>query len=174
MKTISKAALAAVLALSATPVWAGHHEKKSIVETAIASPQHETLVAAVKAADLVGALSGPGPFTVFAPTDEAFARLPDGTVATLLKPENKGTLQSVLTYHVVAGKVSAGDLVGLIKENGGSAKLATLQGGTLTASLDGSSVILADAAGGKAKVVVTDLGTSNGVIHVTDAVSLPG
>jgi uncharacterized surface protein with fasciclin (FAS1) repeats len=174
MKTISTAALAAILALSATPAWAGHHEKKTIVETAIASPQHGTLVAAVKAADLVGALSGPGPFTVFAPTDDAFARLPDGTVATLLKAENKGKLQSVLTYHVVAGKVSAADLVALIEAKGGSATLETLQGGSLTASLDGSSVVIADGAGGKATVVVADLGTSNGVIHVTDAVSLPG
>jgi uncharacterized surface protein with fasciclin (FAS1) repeats len=175
MKMITTAALAAILAVSAAPVSAGQYQKpKTIVETTIASPQHQTLLAAVKAADLVDALSGPGPFTVFAPNDTAFAKLPDGTVATLLKAENKAQLQSVLTYHVVAGRVSAKQLVKMIKANGGTAKLTTLQGGMLSATLAGSNVIITDGAGGKATVVAADLKTSNGVIHVTDSVSLPG
>lgn len=172
MKILTVAA-ATLLAISATPALAGHHEKGTIVETAIASPQHETLVAAVKAADLVDALSGPGPLTVFAPSDDAFSKLPDGTIATLLKAENKEKLQAVLTYHVVAGKVAAGDLVAMIEANGGSAELETLQGGTLIASLDGGNVVITDENGGKATVVAADVGTSNGLIHVTDAVSIP-
>ncbi|MCB2072379.1 MAG: fasciclin domain-containing protein [Novosphingobium sp.] len=153
---------------------AGHHQASTIVETAMASSQHQTLVAAVKAADLAGALSGSGPFTVFAPTDQAFDGLPEGTVQTLLEPGNKAKLQAVLTYHVVSGRVSAADLVGLIGKNGGSAELTTLQGGVLTARLDGDSVILTDENGGMATVVAADLAASNGLIHVTDAVSLPG
>jgi uncharacterized surface protein with fasciclin (FAS1) repeats len=152
----------------------GHHQQGTIVETAMASSQHETLVAAVKAADLAGALSGPGPFTVFAPTDQAFDALPAGTVQTLLQPENRPRLQAVLTYHVVSGRVSATELLGLIGDNGGSAKLTTLQGGVLTARLDGGKVILTDENGGMATVVAADLAASNGLIHVTDAVSLPG
>ena len=176
MKFIATTA-ATLLAISAVPAIAGHHAshaKLTIVDTAVASPQHETLVAAVKAADLVDALSGPGPLTVFAPTDDAFAKLPGGTVATLLKEENKGQLKAVLTYHVVPGKVSAKELVEMIKAEGGAAALKTLQGGTLTASLDGKNVVITDEKGGKATVVAADLGTSNGLIHVTDAVSLPG
>ncbi len=169
---------AALLGVSA-PALAGHHasgheQTASIVETAIGSADHETLVAAVKAAGLVDALSGDGPLTVFAPTDAAFGALPAGTVDTLLLPENQGQLQSVLTYHVVAGAVSSSDLVKMIADNGGTAELTTLQGGTLTASLSDGNVILTDANGGTATVVAADLGASNGVIHVTDAVSLPG
>lgn len=165
---------AALLMGTAYPATAGHHETSTIVETAVTSPQHQTLVAAVKAADLVETLNGAGPFTIFAPTDAAFDSLPDGTVATLLEPANKALLQAVLAYHVVPGRVSASDLVAKIQDNGGSASLETVQGGTLTASLDGKNVILTDEKGGKATVVAADLGASNGVIHVTDAVSLPG
>ena len=116
---------------------------------------------------------GEGPFTVFAPTDAAFAKLPDGTVSTLLKPENAEMLRSVLTYHVVPGNVSATQLIGMIESNGGTAELTTVQGGTLTASMSDGNVILTDAKGGTATVVQADVKASNGVIHATDAVSLP-
>lgn len=172
MKMLSKIA-AALLLGTAFPAIADHHGAGTIVETAMASPQHKTLVAAVQAADLAGALSASGPFTVFAPTDQAFGKLPAGTVESLLKPENRAQLQSVLTYHVVAGRVSASDLVSRIGANGGKANLTTLEGGQLTARLDGDHVILTDENGGKAKVVAADLDAANGLIHVTDAVSLP-
>lgn len=146
----------------------------NIVGTAMGSPQHRTLVAAVQAAGLVEALSAPGPLTVFAPTDAAFARLPAGTVDTLLQPENREQLRAVLGYHVVAGRVTAADLVRMIRAGRGSAQLTTLQGGVLTARLSGSSVVLTDGRGGTATVTAADLVQSNGVIHVTDAVSLPG
>lgn len=163
------------LMLAGTPALAHDHKaKQTVAEVAMASPQHTTLVAAVKAADLAATLSGEGPFTVFAPTDAAFAALPEGTVETLLKPENKSQLQSVLTYHVVPGKVKAGELIGLIQSSGGAAALTTVSGGTLTARLVDGKVVLTDAAGGTATVVTPDLKASNGVIHVTDAVSLPG
>lgn len=172
MKLLTLAA--AALLAGALPAKAEHHgNHPTLVGAAVASPDHETLVAAVKAADLAGTLSGNGPFTVFAPTDAAFAALPAGTVETLLKPENKATLQSILTYHVVAGAVSATDLIGLIQDNGGSVAVTTVQGGTLTASIADGSVMLTDAAGRTARVVATDLKASNGLIHVTDAVSLP-
>lgn len=147
---------------------------KTIVENAANSPIHTTLVAAVKAADLVGTLSGPGPFTVFAPTNAAFEKLPDGTVETLLKPENKSMLQAVLTYHVVPGKVEAAQLIGMIESNGGMVEIETVQGGKLTAMIEGGNVVLTDARGGKATVTQADVMQSNGVIHVTDTVSLPG
>jgi uncharacterized surface protein with fasciclin (FAS1) repeats len=131
------------------------------------------LVAAVKAAGLVDTLASGGPFTVFAPTDAAFARLPAGTVDTLLQPANRDQLRAVLTYHVVPGKVTSKDLVEAIRENGGRATLTTVQGGTITATMAGSSVAIIDAAGGSAMVTMADLVQSNGVIHVTDAVSLP-
>lgn len=167
--------MAAAIALTAaTPALADHHSSATIVEAAVESPQHETLVAAVKAAGLAETLSGDGPFTVFAPTDAAFNELPEGTVPTLLKPENAGTLRSVLTYHVVPGKVTATELIGMIEDNGGSAPLKTVQGSTLVASLSGGNVILTDAKGGTATVVATDIKASNGVIHATDAVSMPG
>ena len=146
---------------------------KNIVENAVNSKDHTTLVAAVKAAGLVDTLEGPGPFTVFAPTNEAFAKLPAGTVDTLLKPENKDQLVKILTYHVVAGKVSSKELVKLIKSGGGKAMLKTVAGGTLTASLQGSKVVLTDEKGGKATVTIADVYQSNGIIHVVDAVLLP-
>lgn len=169
-------AAGALLLSSAAPVLAEHHNEAAVtvVDTAIASPQHKTLVAAVTAADLSATLSGAGPFTVFAPTDAAFANLPAGTLETLLKAENKGMLRSVLTYHVVPGSVSAADVVALIEANDGQARLTTVSGGVLLATLAGGKVVLTDARGGKATVVATDLASSNGVIHVTDAVSLPG
>ncbi len=145
----------------------------SIVDVAVASPQHNTLVAAVQAAELAETLSGAGPFTVFAPIDSAFQTLPAGTVETLLRPENRSLLQGLLTYHVVPGRVTAGDLVVLIRQGGGAARITTVQGGTLTARLDGSNVVLTDARGGTAKVVAADLSASNGIIHATDAVSMP-
>src|SRR5687767_761893 len=147
--------------------------KGNLVAAAMQSPDHKTLVAAVKAAKLVDTLAGKGPFTVFAPTDAAFAKLPAGTVDTLLKPENRGTLQAVLTYHVVPGKVNAAQLVQAINSGGGEARLTTVQGGTLTARLAGSTVVLTDAKGGTANVIAVDMMQSNGVIHVTDSVSLP-
>lgn len=145
----------------------------TIVEAAVASPDHTILVAAVTAAGLVETLSGEGPFTVFAPTDAAFGALPDGVVEALVQPENKAILTRVLTYHVVAGRVTAADVIGLIEAGGGSAAIPTLSGDTLTASLRGGSVILTDENGGVATVIQADVTGSNGVIHVTDAVSLP-
>jgi uncharacterized surface protein with fasciclin (FAS1) repeats len=168
-------ALAAATALAILPaaVSAGSGPKGNLVAGAIKSKDHETLVAAVKAAGLVDTLASSGPFTVFAPTDAAFAKLPTGTVDTLLQPANRDRLRAVLTYHVVPGKVTSAQLVDMIGKNGGKAMLTTVQGGTLTASLSGSSVVITDAAGGAAKVTAADLIQSNGVIHVTDAVSLP-
>jgi uncharacterized surface protein with fasciclin (FAS1) repeats len=175
---------AALLALAAAPAafaaakapmvgGAAMYPTRNIVENAAKSKAHTTLVAAVKAAGLVDTLAGAGPFTVFAPTDAAFARLPAGTVETLLRPENKAALQSVLTYHVVPGRVSAAQLIGKIKAGRGMAKLATVQGGTLTARLVGGKVVLTDGKGGRATVTQADVFQSNGIIHVTDAVSLP-
>lgn len=148
-------------------------QNKNIVETAIASDDFSTLVAAVKAADLVGVLSSEGPFTVFAPTNEAFAKLPAGTVDTLLKDENKASLQGVLTYHVVAGKFAAKDVIGMIKKGNGKAVIPTVNGGNLTAMIMDGSVYLKDENGNKAKVTATDLNQTNGVIHVIDSVVLP-
>ena len=150
------------------------YASRNIIENAVNSRDHTTLVAAVKAAGLVDTLSGPGPFTVFAPTNDAFAKLPAGTVDTLLQPANLGTLQSILTYHVVAGRVTAADLLKLIKTGGGTARLTTVQGGQLTASVMNGVVMLTDAKGGISHVTQADVMQSNGVIHVTDAVSLPG
>jgi len=146
---------------------------KNIVENAMNSKDHTTLVAAVKAAGLVDTLEGAGPFTVFAPTNEAFEKLPAGTVDTLLKPENKDTLVKVLTYHVVAGKVSSKELVKMIKAGGGKATLKTVQGGTLTATVMGGKVMLTDEKGGMATVTIADVYQSNGVIHVVDTVLMP-
>lgn len=152
---------------------ASMYPTKTIVENAANSPNHTTLVAAVTAAGLVPTLSGPGPFTVFAPTNAAFAKLPAGTVDTLVMPANKATLTKILTYHVVAGRVSAADLMARIRAGGGRAALTTVEGGTLTASLRGNSVILTDEKGGVATVTQADVFQSNGVIHVTDTVSMP-
>lgn len=146
---------------------------KTIVSVAAGNENFTTLVAAVKAAGLVETLNSTGPFTVFAPVNDAFAKLPDGTVATLLKKENKATLTSILTYHVVAGEFKAADVVKAIKANNGKFKITTVQGGTLIASLSGSNVILTDAKGNKATVVIADVAASNGVIHAIDTVVMP-
>ena len=150
------------------------YPSKNIVENAVNSKDHTTLVAAVKAAGLVETLSGAGPFTVFAPTNAAFGKLPAGTVDTLVKPENKATLTKILTYHVVPGKVSAADLVKMIKDGKGKATLKTVQGGTLTAEEKGGKVVLVDAKGGTSTVTIADVNQSNGVIHVVDTVLMPG
>ena len=147
--------------------------QKTIVDVAVGSSDHTTLVAAVKAADLVAVLQGAGPFTVFAPTNAAFAKLPAGTVETLLKPENKATLAKILTYHVVSGNLNAAAVVNAIKGAKNSFKVKTVSGGTLTASLKDGKVILTDEKGGVSTVVATDLDASNGVIHVIDSVVLP-
>ncbi len=150
------------------------YPNKNIIENAVNSKDHTTLVAAVKAAELVETLKGEGPFTVFAPTNEAFEKLPKGTVETLLMAENKAKLQSILTYHVVAGKVSAMDLMKMIKDGNGKAELTTVNGGTLSAMLKGKKVELKDAAGNLSTVTIADVNQSNGIIHVIDAVVLPG
>lgn len=152
---------------------AAMYPSKNIVENAVNSKDHTTLVAAVTAAGLVETLQSAGPFTVFAPTNAAFGKLPAGTVETLVKPENKATLTAILTYHVVAGKFSAADIVAKIKAGKGTASLTTVQGGTLKASLKGKSVILTDEKGGTSTVTIADVNQSNGVIHVIDTVVLP-
>ena len=150
------------------------YPNKNIIENAVNSKDHTTLVAAVKTAELVETLKGEGPFTVFAPTNEAFEKLPKGTVETLLMAENKAKLQSILTFHVVAGKVSAMDLMKMIKDGNGKAELTTVNGGTLSAMLKGKKVELKDAAGNLSTVTIADVNQSNGIIHVIDAVVLPG
>lgn len=152
---------------------AAMYPSKNIVENAVNSKDHTTLVAAVTAAGLVETLQSAGPFTVFAPTNAAFGKLPAGTVETLVKPENKATLTSILTYHVVAGKISASDIVAKIKAGKGTATLTTVQGGTLKASMKGKSVVLTDEKGGMSTVTIADVNQSNGVIHVIDTVVLP-
>ncbi len=144
-----------------------------VVDIAIGSEAHTTLVAAVKAADLVSTLKGEGPFTIFAPTNDAFDKLPEGTVATLLKPENKGKLASILTYHVIAGNFDANAVVNAIKDNNGMVNLTTVQGGTIAATIKDGNVMLKDENGNWSKVTATDLKGSNGVIHVIDTVVLP-
>jgi uncharacterized surface protein with fasciclin (FAS1) repeats len=153
---------------------AAMYPSRTIVENAVNSADHTTLVAAVKAAGLVDTLSGAGPFTVFAPTNAAFTKLPAGTVETLLKPENRAMLQTVLTYHVVPGRLTASDLMSRIRTGGGVANLTTVQGGRLQARMSGNGIVLIDAKGGRAMVSQADVMQSNGVIHVTDSVSLPG
>jgi len=147
--------------------------QKTIVDVAVGSKDHTTLVAAVKAADLVSTLQSAGPFTVFAPTNAAFAKLPAGTVEYLLKAENKATLAKILTYHVVAGSFNATSVVKAIKDGGGSATLKTVSGGNLVASIKEGKVILTDEKGATSTVVATDLAANNGLIHVIDAVVLP-
>jgi uncharacterized surface protein with fasciclin (FAS1) repeats len=171
LKAAAMAAAAAVATVTATVSIAA--PTGNIVAGAMRSNDHKTLVAAVKAADLVGTLASGGPFTVFAPTDAAFGKLPDGTVANLLQPANRDQLRSVLSYHVVPGKVTSAELVAMIRESGGEATLTTVQGGAIKAKLSGGNVVLTDAKGGTARVIAADLDQSNGVIHVTDAVSLP-
>lgn len=185
----AKVALATVLSLALfTPAFAqmsdsamtdpmvggaAMYPTKTIVENAVNSKDHTTLVAAVKAAGLVDTLSSPGPFTVFAPTNEAFDRLPAGTVDTLVQPENKATLTKILTYHVVAGRYSAADLVKLVHDGHGAATLTTVQGETLKVTRQGQHLLVTDQKGGVAHVTIGDVFQSNGVIHVVDAVLMP-
>lgn len=152
---------------------AAFSQVKDVVDIAIGSADHTTLVAAVKAADLVTTLKGNGPFTVFAPTNAAFDKLPEGTVATLLKPENKAQLAKILTYHVVPGNLDAAAVVAAIKAGKGQAVVTTVSGGKLTASMDGSKVKLTDENGASVYVTTADLKGSNGVVHVIDGVVLP-
>jgi uncharacterized surface protein with fasciclin (FAS1) repeats len=182
MKSRFVAALAAVLFVGVTIVsaqqdpmvgGAAMFASKNIVENAVNSSDHTTLVAAVKAAGLVDTLEGPGPFTVFAPTNDAFAKLPAGTVDNLLKPENKEMLTKILTYHVVAGTLSASDLKKMIKAGHGKAELKTVSGGSLWAMWKGGSIVLQDEKGGMATVTIADVFQSNGVIHVIDSVLMP-
>jgi uncharacterized surface protein with fasciclin (FAS1) repeats len=180
-----RATIAVFALLGATPVLttaalanpmvggAAMYPTKTIVENALNSKDHTTLVAAVKAAGLVDTLSGPGPFTVFAPTDEAFAKLPAGTVDTLVKPENKDTLTKILTYHVVSGRMTSKDIAAAIKAGGGKATLTTVQGEPLTATMKMGKLVLTDAKGGMSTVTIKDVIQSNGVIHVIDTVLMP-
>ena len=148
-------------------------QTKNIVETAIGSESHTTLVAAVKAADLVGVLSNEGPFTVFAPTNAAFDKLPDGTVATLLKPENKEKLTKILTYHVVAGKMDSKTIADAIKKGNGNAEFTTVNGAKLTAWMNDGKLVLKDANGGMSTITIANVMQKNGVIHVVDTVLIP-
>ncbi len=148
-------------------------QSKDVVDIAIGSADHTTLVAAVKAADLVTTLKGNGPFTVFAPTNAAFNKLPEGTVAGLLKPESKAQLAKILTYHVVSGNLDAAAVTAAIKSGNGKAVVTTVSGGKLTVSLDNGKVKLVDENGNAAYVTAADLKGSNGVVHVIDAVVLP-
>jgi uncharacterized surface protein with fasciclin (FAS1) repeats len=150
------------------------YPSKNIVQNAVNSKDHTTLVAAVKAAGLVDTLSGPGPFTVFAPTNEAFAKLPPGTVDSLLKPENKDKLVAVLTYHVVPGRMSAKELMDAAKKGGGQAKLRTVEGDWLTVESKGGALMIWDSKGNVSKVTIQNVFQSNGVIQVIDTVLLPG
>jgi uncharacterized surface protein with fasciclin (FAS1) repeats len=149
------------------------YANKTVVANASTAPNLTTLVAAVKAAGLVETLSGPGPFTVFAPTNDAFAKLPAGTVDNLVKPENKDTLTKILTYHVVSGKITSKDLMKMIKKGGGKATLKTVQGEDLTASMMGNQIMLTDAKGGMSTITTADVFQSNGVAHVIDTVLMP-
>ena len=162
-------------AFAANPMVGGAamSESKDIVHNAMNSKDHTTLVAAVKAAGLVDTLQGTGPFTVFAPTNEAFKKLPRGTVETLVKPENKATLTKILTYHVVPGKISAGDIDKMITEGGGKAMLKTVEGDTLTAMRKGKSIMLSDDKGETAAITIANVYQSNGVIHVINRVMQP-
>ncbi len=152
---------------------AAMYPTKNIVENAVNSKDHTTLVAAVKAAGLVDTLEGTGPFTVFAPTNEAFDKLPAGTVDTLLKPENKDQLKKILTYHVVAGKMTSKDIEKAIKKGGGKAELTTVEGGKLTAHMMDGKLMLTDEKGGMSTVTIPNVIQSNGVIHVVDTVLMP-
>jgi uncharacterized surface protein with fasciclin (FAS1) repeats len=169
--------LAAPLALQAQNKMVGGaamYPTKDIIDNAVNSKDHTTLVAAVKAAGLVETLKSKGPFTVFAPTNEAFAMLPAGTVDNLLKPENKEMLAKILTYHVVAGDWSAADLRKMIKDGKGTAELKTVSGGKLWAMMQGKNIVIKDEKGGVAMVTIADVKQSNGVIHVVDHVLMPG
>jgi uncharacterized surface protein with fasciclin (FAS1) repeats len=149
------------------------YPSKTIVDNAVNSKDHTTLVTAVKAAGLVETLQGPGPFTVFAPTNEAFDMLPKGTVETLVKPENKATLTGILTYHVISGRLDSKELARRIKAGNGTAELTTVEGGKLWVTMKGKNIILKDEKGGMAMVTIRDVYQSNGVIHVIDHVVMP-
>ena len=166
-------AFAADMSKPVTVGGAPMYASKNIIENAVNSKDHTTLVAAVKAAGLVETLSGPGPFTVFAPTNAAFGKLPPGTVDTLVKPENKPTLTKILTYHVVAGRLSSADLMKTAAMGGGKNTLTTVQGEPLTVTAKGGAVWLTDAKGGMSKVTIANVNQSNGVIHVVDTVLMP-
>ena len=168
--------VAASAIFSATNPMVGGHEMfptKNIIQNAVNSEDHTTLVAAVKAAGLVDTLQGTGPFTVFAPTNEAFAKLPSGTVDTLLMADNKATLTKILTYHVVAGRLGSKEIAQAIKQGHGKAELNTVSGGKLWVSMQGKNVILTDEKGGTAMVTISNVYQSNGVIHVVDTVLMP-
>jgi uncharacterized surface protein with fasciclin (FAS1) repeats len=171
--TLASAAGGVALAKNPMVGSAAMHSNKTIVQNAVNSKDHTTLVAAVKAADLVGTLSGPGPFTVFAPTDKAFDKLPAGTVQTLVMPENKAMLTKVLTYHVVPGRMTSTQIAAKIRAGRGMAHFTTVQGERLMASMQGKSLVLTDAKGGKSRVTIADVMQSNGVIHVVDTVLMP-
>jgi uncharacterized surface protein with fasciclin (FAS1) repeats len=181
-KTFLAASAAAVLALTSlsasaqtdpTVGGAAMYPTKTIVENAVNSPIHTTLVAAVKAAGLVDTLNSKGPFTVFAPTNDAFAKLPAGTVDTLVKPENKDALVKILTYHVVAGKYDSRKILKEIKKGGGKATLTTVEGEPLTFTESGGMITITDAKGGTAMITTADVFQSNGIIHVIDTVLMP-
>ena len=173
--TVAALALSTGFAMAHNPMVGGAamYASKNIIENAVNSADHTTLVAAVKAAGLVDTLMGPGPFTVFAPTNEAFAKLPAGTVETLLKPENKAMLTKILTCHVVAGNALAKTVMGMIKADGGSHVIKTVGGCDIIASTKGGKVMLTDEMGNVATVTIADVKQSNGVIHVIDTVLLP-
>ncbi|MBB5623595.1 fasciclin domain-containing protein [Pedobacter cryoconitis] len=152
---------------------AAMYPTKDIIDNAVNSKDHTTLVAAVKAAGLVETLKGAGPFTVFAPTNEAFDKLPKGTVATLVKPENKATLTKILTYHVVAGKMDSKAIAAAIKKGKGKAELTTVEGGKLWAWMEGKKLVLKDEKGGMSTVTIADVYQKNGVIHVVNSVLMP-
>jgi len=152
---------------------AAMYPTKNIIENAVNSKDHTTLVAAVKAAGLVETLEGAGPFTVFAPTNEAFDKLSAGTVDNLVKPENKATLTKILTYHVVVGRMSSADLMAKVKEGNGKAELTTVQGGKLWATQKGEKLYLVDEKGGQSWITIADVNQSNGVIHVVNTVLIP-
>lgn len=166
---VAAPAFAAVKMVGGAPMY----PTKNIVENAVNSKDHTTLVAAVKAAGLVDTLAGPGPFTVFAPTNKAFGKLPKGTVESLVQPENKDKLTAILTYHVVSGKLTAADLLEQVKAGGGKAELKTVQGETLTVTKKGKGLDVTDAKGDVAHVTIADVIQSNGVIHVINTVLLP-
>lgn len=189
MKTITKMALLACVTLMAQGAFAqkemdpkektvmvggaAMYPSKNIIENALNSKDHTTLVAAVKAADLVETLQGAGPFTVFAPTNAAFDKLPKGTVETLLKPENKAMLTGILTYHVVSGKWNSQEIAEMIKKGNGKAELSTVAGGKLIATMKGKDLVLTDEKGGMSMVTIKDVNQSNGVIHVVNTVLMP-
>lgn len=166
-------AASAVLAANPMVGGAAMYPTKNIIENAVNSKDHTTLVAAVKAAGLVDTLEGPGPFTVFAPNNKAFAALPAGTVETLLEPANKATLTGILTYHVIPGALTAEEIMGKVKAGGGSYTVNSVQGEPLTFRVDQMTVFVTDAKGGTARVTIPDVMQSNGVIHGIDAVLMP-